>query len=104
MLPPPGHKSVTLPNDIMEYLSNEWKRREPELRKKGIRSFSGFVTFVFYEWIEDLKQPRFSLPSSLTERVDGIIKMKKFGYASLEDFLIDSVRRRLEELKPFHDK
>ena len=98
-MPPPGHKSVTLPNDVMGYLSNEWKQRQTELRKKGVRSFSGFVTFVFFEWIEDLKKPRFRLSNDLTQRVGEVIKGEKLGYGSCEEFVEDAVRRRLEELQ-----
>ena len=97
-MPPPGHKSVTLPNDIMGYLLNEWKQRQPELRKRGVRSFSGFVTLAFFEWIEDLKQPRFRLSNDLTKRIGEIIKGEKLGYESCEEFVEDAVRRRLEEL------
>ena len=41
-----------------------------------------------------------ALPEELITKVDKIVAEEKHGYRSRNDFVIDAVRRRLEELKP----
>jgi len=39
-----------------------------------------------------------AIPEELVEYIDEVIKSGKFGYRSRSEFVIDAVRRRLEEL------
>ncbi|QGA67419.1 ribbon-helix-helix domain-containing protein [Sulfolobus sp. E11-6] len=38
------------------------------------------------------------IPKSLADQIDEILKMGKAGYTSRQEFVIDAVRRRIEEL------
>lgn len=55
-MPPRGFKTITLPRDIVDSLKEEWEKRRSHLRKKGVRSFSGFLAMVFYEYIEERRR------------------------------------------------
>jgi len=39
-----------------------------------------------------------ALPEELVEYIDEVVKSKKYGYRSRAEFVVDAVRRRLEEL------
>lgn len=43
-MPPPGWKSITVPEEIYDYFYKKWeKNRERYRREYGITSFTGFV-------------------------------------------------------------
>jgi metal-responsive CopG/Arc/MetJ family transcriptional regulator len=39
-----------------------------------------------------------AIPEDLAKIIDEVIEVKKYGYRSRQDFVIDAVRRRLEHL------
>jgi len=44
-----------------------------------------------------------ALPKKLKERISNIIKQRKeLGYRSVNEFVLDAVRRRLEEIERTH--
>jgi len=57
-VPPRGFKTITLPRDLVDSLKEEWEKRRSHLRRKGVRSFSGFLTMVFYERMEERRKKR----------------------------------------------
>jgi hypothetical protein len=55
-IPKKGYKSITVKAEIYDYFFNEWlKVKEEYTIKKGIRSFSGYVTFRLAELMEKEK-------------------------------------------------
>lgn len=45
-MPKKGYKSITVKAEVYDYFYREWLRIEEEYAiKKGIRSFSGYVTY-----------------------------------------------------------
>lgn len=58
-MPYKGHKSITVRDEDYEYFWRLWQSKKDELRKKGVRSFSAFVTMKLYEALElDEKRTR----------------------------------------------
>ena len=57
-MPEKGYKSITVKQDVYDYLMKEYKSRKKDwLVKKGIASFSGYVTHRLNELMEqDEKQ------------------------------------------------
>lgn len=55
-MPPPGFGSITMPQDIIDYFREEWEQQKGELRKKGVTTFTGFLTMMLYEYIEQRKR------------------------------------------------
>ena len=51
-MPYKGHKSVTLREEDYNFFWSLWEKQKEELKKKGVRSFSAFVTMKLYEAIE----------------------------------------------------
>ena len=44
-MPPKGYKSVTLPSELYDILCTLYMQEKPALKRKGIRSFSGFISY-----------------------------------------------------------
>lgn len=55
-MPVKGYKSITVPDDIYDYFKKKWEERKTELRLKGIRSFSAFVTKYLNDALEQETQ------------------------------------------------
>lgn len=55
-MPPKGWKSITVPVDVYNYFYERWLREKSELKVKGIRSFSGFVSYVLTQMIEEAER------------------------------------------------
>jgi len=55
-MPYKGFKSVTLREEDYTFFMDLWEKRKGELRKKGIRSFSAFITRMLYEALEREEQ------------------------------------------------
>jgi hypothetical protein len=51
-MPREGYKSITVPDDVFNYFWKEWLKNQKELRTRGVRSFSGFVTMLLREMLE----------------------------------------------------
>ena len=52
-MPEKGYKSITVKQDVHDYLMKEYKSHKKEwLVKKGISSFSGYVTYRLNELVE----------------------------------------------------
>lgn len=50
---PEGWKTISIPEDIYEYIHEEWENDKKILRRRyGIRSFSGYVHFLLRELLE----------------------------------------------------
>ena len=44
-MPPPGWKSITVPQEIYEFFYKRWKKDKERYRREyGITSFTGFVS------------------------------------------------------------
>lgn len=48
-MPRGGYKSVAIKEDEYNFFKNIWESNEPEYRRKGITTFSGFVLLLLYE-------------------------------------------------------
>jgi hypothetical protein len=58
-MPKKGFKSITIHEEDYAYFKQEWLKLKEEYRKKGITSFSGYVTYRLHELIaEDEKHNR----------------------------------------------
>ena len=55
-MPRKGWKSITVKEEVYDYFWDLWQKNKEEYRKKGITSFSGFVTKLLYEMIEKEKE------------------------------------------------
>lgn len=56
-MPREGYKSITVKQDVYDFLMTEYKRRKKEwLVRNGISSFSGYVTFRLNELMQLDKQ------------------------------------------------
>jgi hypothetical protein len=56
-MPRKGYKSITVTQKVYDYFYNEWwKVKEEYAIKKGIRSFSGFVSMRLAELMEEEKK------------------------------------------------
>jgi hypothetical protein len=55
-MPPKGFRTITVPEDVYDYFWQEWTKRKQECAKKGIRSFSAFVTTMVYEMLDERKK------------------------------------------------
>ena len=51
-MPKPGYTTITFHADTYEYIYESFRKLEPELRRKGITSLSGFVSKMTCEAIE----------------------------------------------------
>lgn len=58
--PKPGYKSITLKNEIYDHFYNEWLGVKEECTtKKGIRSFSAYITYRLTQLMnQDLERRR----------------------------------------------
>jgi hypothetical protein len=54
--PREGYKSITVPESVFNYFMKEWKKRREELRVRGVRSFSGFVTMLLTELLDEYEK------------------------------------------------
>ncbi len=53
-MPKKGYKSITLKNETYDYFFNEWlKVKEEYTIKKGIRSFSAYITHRLAQLMND---------------------------------------------------
>ena len=57
-MPPKGHKSITVPDEVYEKLWTRWETEMDQYKKQGITSFSGFVVRYLYEGLERETQPK----------------------------------------------
>ncbi len=56
-MPKEGYKSITVKTEIYDYFYNEWlKVKEEYTISKGIRSFSGYVTYRLAQLMNDDKK------------------------------------------------
>lgn len=55
-MPKKGFSSVTVHTEDYEYFKQEWSKIKEKCRKRGITSFSGFVTYRLNELIEQEKK------------------------------------------------
>ena len=55
-MPYKGFKSITMREEDYDHFMELWENQKDELMKKGIRSFSAFVTRLLYEAIEREEQ------------------------------------------------
>ena len=56
-MPKKGFKSITVKSDVYEYFFNEWLNFKEEYAiKKGIRSFSAYVTYILAQLINEEKK------------------------------------------------
>jgi hypothetical protein len=52
LMPRKGYRSITVPDDVFDYFKKEWEKHEEEYRRKGVRSFSGFISKKLTELME----------------------------------------------------
>jgi hypothetical protein len=52
-MPRKGYRSITVPNDVYEFFKNEWLKNKDQLRRRGVRSFSGYVTSRLNQLMEE---------------------------------------------------
>jgi hypothetical protein len=64
--PKKGYKSITVKAEVYDYFFNEWlKVKEEYAIKKGIRSFSAYVTYRLAQLINKNKRHNKKPPTSL---------------------------------------
>ncbi len=51
-MPRKGYKTITVTDSIYDYFMEQYKKQKLELERKGINSFSGFVTAEFSRLME----------------------------------------------------
>lgn len=57
-MPKKGYKTITVKAEVYDYFFNEWlKVKEEYTIKKGIRSFSAYVTYRLAALMTDDKNP-----------------------------------------------
>ena len=54
-MPKPGFRSVTIAENVYERFYDEFEKVKPDLQKKGINSFAGFITYMIEERMLDDK-------------------------------------------------
>jgi hypothetical protein len=56
-MPKKGYKTITVKTEVYDYFFNEWLKVKKEYTiKKGIRSFSGYITYLLAQLMtEDTK-------------------------------------------------
>jgi len=74
-VPPRGFKTITLPRDLVDSLKEEWEKRRNHLRRKGVRSFSGFLTMVFYECMEEGRRKRPALNKNRLRSFEKVVRV-----------------------------
>jgi len=74
-VPPRGFKTITLPRDVVDSLKEEWEKRRNYLRRRGVRSFSGFLTMVFYERIGERGKERSAPKEDRSESVERVVQV-----------------------------
>ena len=53
-MPEEGYKSITVKKDVYDYFMNQYKKAQKEwLIKKGINSFTGYVTYQLNQVVEE---------------------------------------------------
>lgn len=57
-MPREGYKSITIPEHIYTYFWQEWQKRREEYSRRGVRSFSGFVSMLLTEMLEEKEKRR----------------------------------------------
>ena len=56
-MPKKGYKTITVKAEVYEYFFNEWlKVKEEYAIKKGIHSFSAYITFTLSRLMEEEKK------------------------------------------------
>jgi len=60
----------------VDSLKEEWEKRRDYLRRKGVRSFSGFLTMVFYERMGERGKER---PAPKKDRSEPVERMVQVG-------------------------
>jgi hypothetical protein len=56
-MPKKGYKTITVKDEVYDYLMNEYQKVKQEYSiKKGIRSFSAYVSFRLSELMEQEKK------------------------------------------------
>ena len=56
-MPPKGHKSVTIPDELYDKLWQKWQKSKDELKRKGVNSFSSFVSQYLWRVMDELDDP-----------------------------------------------
>jgi hypothetical protein len=57
--PKKGYKSITVKAEVYDYFFNEWlKVKEEYSIKKGIRSFSAYITFTLARLMDEEKKDK----------------------------------------------
>lgn len=57
-LPKKGYKTITVKTEVYDYFFDEWLNVKEEYAiKKGIRSFSAYVTYCLAKLISEDKKP-----------------------------------------------
>lgn len=51
-MPRKGYASITIPDDVYFFFKKEWEKHKSELRRKGVRSFSGYVSYKLNQLLE----------------------------------------------------
>lgn len=54
-MPKPGFRSITIAEDVYDRFHEEFEKTKPEMRRKGVNSFAGFVTYMIEERMLDDK-------------------------------------------------
>ncbi len=60
---PKGFKSVTVRQEVYDELLSDYKKEKKEMIKRGVNSFSGYVTYRLNELVEE-KRKRAQQPSN----------------------------------------
>jgi hypothetical protein len=55
-MPRKGFKTITVKENVYDYFFKEWQERRQELEVKGIRSFSGYISYRLSQLIEQEKK------------------------------------------------
>lgn len=57
-MPRKGFKSITIPDDVYDFFFDEWKRHQEQYRIEGVRSFSGFISYLLSYVVGIIDQER----------------------------------------------
>jgi len=67
-MPKKGYKTITVKTEIYDYFFTEWLKVKKEYAiKKGIRSFSAYVTYFLAKLIEEEKKSENKTKSPKTD-------------------------------------
>lgn len=71
----------------------------PEGKMMGYRSRADFVTKAAREALERNVSP-IEVPAEILADIRRLVARQRHGYRTVEEFVSDALRRRLEQLKP----